>query len=208
MLDTRGRGGARSSCVRAHWGTAGLLGTAILLAGCPPRGMDSPPLVPTTQPDEAAPAPGPTAARPAAPRRAAPATALADGGDLVAVPPWVDLDDPKDHAWVEGMRRALRAVAPQAAKCRDEAAAAMPACLCKVLCTAKLPPLKAREGQMEISYPPLPGGGPSLRSFRLKPDGSVESCTIRGGGDAEQPGARTTEIVWCAEEPGGGAPKK
>jgi hypothetical protein len=60
---------------------------------------------------------------------------------------------------------------------------------------------------MEISYPPLPGGGPSLRSFRLRPDGAVESCTIRSG-DADQPGSRTTEIVWCAEEPGGGAPKK
>jgi hypothetical protein len=121
------------------------------------------------------------------------------------VPPWVDLDDPKDHAWVEGMRTAVRAVAPQAAKCHEEAAAARSACLCKVICTVKLPPLKQREGYAEISYPPLPGGGPALRSFRIRPDGVVESCTIRSG-DPEQPGARTTEIVWCSEEVGGARP--
>ena len=179
----------------------------VLLPGCPPRGMDSPPIVPATQPDEAMPAPAAAGTRGAQPRRAAPASGPSDGSDLVAVPPWVDLDDPKDHTWVEGMRRALRAVAPQAARCREEAPAAAPACLCKVLCTVKLPPLKQREGQMEISYPPLPGGGPSLRSFRLRPDGSVESCTIREG-DPSQPGSRTTEIVWCTEQIGGAAPKK
>ncbi|MBI5481510.1 MAG: hypothetical protein HY906_21815, partial [Deltaproteobacteria bacterium] len=165
---------------------------------------DAPPAGPTAEP-AAGPAPTGAAAPTPRPRGAAPASApaAADGTDLVAVPPWVDLDDPRDHAWVDGMRRAIRAVAPQAAKCRAEAAVAVPACLCKVLCTAKLPPLKQREGYMEISYPALPGGGPSLRSFRLRPDGSVESCTIRGG-DPGQPGARTTEIVWCAEEIGGG----
>jgi hypothetical protein len=182
---------------------AGLLGVVAAVAGCPPRGLDAPPSGPGADP-AAATAPQPASAPAAKPRAAA--SAPTDGTDLVAVPPWVDLDDPKDHAWIDGMRRALRAVAPQAAKCREEAAAAVPGCLCKVLCTVKFPPLKQREGQMEISYPPLPGGGPSLRSFRLRPDGAVESCTFRGG-DASQPGARTTEIVWCAEEIGG-SPKR
>jgi hypothetical protein len=198
---------------------AGMVGIAVVLAGCPQRGLDAPPAGPTAPPaGPTAPPAGPTAppaelgaptpGKPATrttsprPRGTAPASAPTDGTDLVAVPPWVDLEDPKDQAWVEGMRRALRAVAPQAAKCHEEAAEAVPGCLCKVICGVKFPRLKAREGHREISYPPLPGG-PSLRGFRLRADGAVESCTIRSG-DASQPGARTTEIVWCAEEIGGG----
>jgi hypothetical protein len=182
-------------------GIVGLLG-AVVLTGCPPRALDAPPTGLASAPVVAAPAaPGPASA----PRARDAAPPAAEGGDLVAVPPWVDLHDPKDHAWVDGMRRAVRAVAPEAAKCREGTAAAVPACLCKVICTVKFPPLKQREGFMEISYPPLPGGGPGLRSFRLKPDGAVESCTFRGG-DPDQPGARTTEIVWCAEETGAKKP--
>ena len=193
--------------MRGIAGIVVLAGIATALAACGPRGLDAPPLVPASQP-AAAPVSPPDQPRARAPapgaRRTAPAEAPADGTDLVAVPPWLDLDDPKDHAWVDGMRRALRAVGPQAAKCREEAAAAVPGCLCKLICAVKFPKLKQREGSMEISYPPLPGGGPSLRGFRLRADGAVDSCTFRGG-DSTQPGARTTEIVWCAEEVGGSA---
>ena len=192
--------------MRAIVGTAGLVAVAAALTGCPPRGLDAPATQPIVAAAVAA-GTGPASAPAGSPRRAPVAATPADGSDLVAVPPWLDLDDPKDHAWVDGMRRALRAVGPQATKCREEAAAAVPGCLCKVICTVKFPKLMQREGHREISYPPLPGGGPSLRGFRLRADGAVDSCTFRGG-DGTQPGARTTEIVWCAAEVGGGAAPK
>jgi hypothetical protein len=172
------------------------------LAGCPPRATDAPPVTGGGQATEPGPASAPAPA--SAPRADRPA---GDQPELAAVPPFVDHADASSRAWLDGFRATLRSAAPGFKACWDKGEAEAVPCACRVVCGLRFARLPGGAEVTEITYPPIPGAETSLRGFRVKATGVVESCSFRRGApEAEGGGAgggQTTEIVWC--EAAGGA---